>query len=54
MRKAEHILETTAAQLRDRSKSEAILLGNLSLARLRQGKVDEAAGRCTKRWTSSS
>ncbi|MBW4720718.1 helix-turn-helix domain-containing protein [Saccharothrix obliqua] len=43
-RRAEHILEATSAQLRNRSKSEAILLGNLSLARLRQGKVDEAAG----------
>ncbi|WP_158842511.1 helix-turn-helix domain-containing protein [Saccharothrix deserti] len=38
------ILETAAAELRDRSKSEAIVLGNLSLAYLRQGKVDEAAG----------
>ena len=44
VRKAETILEATAAQLRNRSKSEAIVLGNLSLARLRQGKVDEAAG----------
>lgn len=42
--KAAVILEATAAQLRDRSKSEAIVLGNLGLARLRQGKVDEAAG----------
>jgi hypothetical protein len=42
--KAAVILETTAAQLHDRSKSEAIVLGNLGLARLRQGKVDEAAG----------
>ncbi|WP_433266236.1 helix-turn-helix transcriptional regulator [Actinosynnema sp. CS-041913] len=42
--KAETILEATAVQLRNRSKSEAIVLGNLSLARLRQGKVDEATG----------
>ncbi|GAA3844086.1 hypothetical protein GCM10022243_08120 [Saccharothrix violaceirubra] len=41
--KAETILDTTAGRLRDRSKSEAIVLGNLTLARLRQGKVDEAA-----------
>jgi len=42
---AELILEATALELRDRSKSQAIVLGNLSLAYIRQGKLDEAAGR---------
>ena len=42
--RAASILSATAAELRERSKSAAIMLGNLSLARLRQGKVDEAAG----------
>jgi transcriptional regulator with XRE-family HTH domain len=41
---AELILEATALELRDRSKSQAIVLGNLSLAYIRQGKLDEAAG----------
>ncbi|MEV8439045.1 helix-turn-helix domain-containing protein [Actinosynnema sp. NPDC051121] len=41
---AEPILLATAAQLRDRSKSQAIVLGNLSLAYIRQAKLDEAAG----------
>ncbi len=39
---AQPILEATARELRDRSKSQAIVLGNLSLAYLRQGKLDEA------------
>jgi len=39
---AQPILEATAQELRDRSKSQAIVLGNLSLAYLRQGKLDEA------------
>lgn len=43
-KQAEPILETTANELRDRSKSRAIVLGNLSLAYIRQGKLDEAAG----------
>ncbi|MFE2756517.1 helix-turn-helix transcriptional regulator [Actinosynnema sp. NPDC059335] len=42
--RAARILDATAAELRERSKSAAIVLGNLSLARLRQGQVDEAAG----------
>jgi hypothetical protein len=42
--RAELILEATARELRDRSKSQAIVLGNLSLAYLRQRKLDEAAG----------
>jgi transcriptional regulator with XRE-family HTH domain len=40
---AQKVLETTAQQLRDRSKAQAVVLGNLSLAYLRQGKLDEAA-----------
>lgn len=39
---AQPILETTARELRDRSKSQAIALGNLGLAYIRQGKVDDA------------
>jgi len=42
-KQAQPILEATARELRDRSKSQAIVLGNLSLAYLRQGKLDEAA-----------
>jgi tetratricopeptide (TPR) repeat protein len=41
-KQAEPILEMTARELRDRSKSQAIVLGNLTLAYLRQGKVDAA------------
>ncbi|EHR48722.1 putative transcriptional regulator [Saccharomonospora marina XMU15] len=41
---AQPILETTAHQLRDRSKSQAIVLGNLALAYLRQRRLDEAVG----------
>lgn len=43
--RAHAILEDTAHELCDRSKSQAIVLGNLSLACLRQGNLDEAAGR---------
>ncbi|GAA1017097.1 helix-turn-helix domain-containing protein [Streptomyces thermogriseus] len=42
-KRAEPILATTAQALRDRSKSQAIVLGNLALARIRQKKLDEAA-----------
>ncbi|ASO21303.1 transcriptional regulator with XRE-family HTH domain [Actinoalloteichus hoggarensis] len=41
-KRAEPILEITAQALRDRSKSQAIVLGNLALARIRQQKLDEA------------
>jgi hypothetical protein len=41
-KQAQPILEATAGELCDRSKSQAIVLGNLSLAYLRQGKLDEA------------
>lgn len=41
-RKAEHLLAQTAAELHDRRKSRAILLGNLTLARLRSGDLDSA------------
>lgn len=39
---AQPILERTATQLRDRSKSRAIVLGNLALADILQHKIDEA------------
>lgn len=41
-KRAQPILEATARELRDRPKSQAIVLGNLSLAYIRQGKVDDA------------
>jgi tetratricopeptide (TPR) repeat protein len=41
--KAQPILESTARSLRDRQKSRAIVLGNLALAHIRQGNLDEAA-----------
>jgi hypothetical protein len=41
-KRAQPILESTASALRDRSKSQAIVLGNLTLAYLRQRRVDEA------------
>ncbi len=44
-RRAQGLLETTAAALSDHSKSQAIVLGNLALALIRQGNLDEAAGR---------
>lgn len=42
-KQAQPILEATARELRDRSKSQAIVLGNLSLAHIRQKRPDEAA-----------
>jgi hypothetical protein len=39
---AQPILESTAREQRRHSKSRAIVLGNLSLARLRQGELDAA------------
>jgi transcriptional regulator with XRE-family HTH domain len=42
-KQAQPILEATARGLRDRSKSQAIVLGNLSLAHVRQGRPDDAA-----------
>lgn len=44
-RRAQGLLEETAASLSDHSKSQAIALGNLALALIRQGNLDEAAGR---------
>ncbi|WP_308298985.1 helix-turn-helix transcriptional regulator [Streptomyces sp. GESEQ-35] len=41
-RKAEQLLAQTAAELHDRRKSRAIVLGNLTLARLRDGDLDGA------------
>jgi hypothetical protein len=43
--RAQALLEATAASLNDHSKSQAIVLGNLALALIRQGDLDEAAGR---------
>ena len=40
--RARQYLEATAAQLQDRRKSRAIVLGNLTLACIRQGEVDAA------------
>ncbi len=42
-KRAQPILERTAEALGDRSKPHAIVLGNLALARIRLGKLDEAA-----------
>ena len=39
------LLEDTAAHLRDGSKSQAVVLGNLALAFIRQGNLDAAVGR---------
>ncbi len=44
-RRAQGLLQTTATALSDHSKSQAIVLGNLALALIRQGNLDEAAGR---------
>jgi tetratricopeptide (TPR) repeat protein len=44
-KRAQSILEETARSLRDRSKSQAIVLGNLTLACIRQGNLEEAAAR---------
>jgi transcriptional regulator with XRE-family HTH domain len=41
-RKAEQLLTQTAAELHDRRKSRAIVLGNLALARIRQRDLDAA------------
>lgn len=40
--KAASLLAQTASLLSDASKAQAIVLGNLSLARIAQGRVDEA------------
>ncbi|MGX7829092.1 helix-turn-helix transcriptional regulator [Actinokineospora sp. 24-640] len=42
-KRALSVLEATAAQMRARSKSQAIVLGNLGLGYIRQGEVDSAA-----------
>ncbi len=42
-KRAAPILAEAAMALQDRSKAQAIVLGNLSLAYLRQGQLDEAA-----------
>jgi transcriptional regulator with XRE-family HTH domain len=43
--RARRLLEGTAAAMRDQSKAQAVVLGNLALALIRQGQLDEAAGR---------
>ncbi|MER7399688.1 helix-turn-helix transcriptional regulator [Streptomyces sp. NPDC000151] len=40
--RAQRFLEDTAAELRDRRKSRAIVLGNLTLSRIREGRLDAA------------
>ncbi|MFG3101629.1 transcriptional regulator [Streptomyces sp. NPDC048182] len=47
-RRAESLLADTAEQLRDRRKSRAIVLGNLTLARIRQGDLDGALAGLTE------
>ncbi len=42
-KRAESMLESAAQSLQDRPKSQAIVLGNLALARLRQGDLEMAA-----------
>jgi transcriptional regulator with XRE-family HTH domain len=44
-RRAQGLLEATAAAMSDQSKAKAVVLGNLALALIRQGQLDEAAGR---------
>ena len=44
-RQARGLLEITAASLTDGSKAQAIVLGNLALAHIQQGNLDQAAGR---------
>ena len=44
-RRAQGLLEQAAAAHSDHSKPQAIVLGNLALALIRQGDLDEAAGR---------
>lgn len=43
LRRAERTLEDAAHQLQQHNKSRALILGNLSLARLRRGDLDAAA-----------
>jgi hypothetical protein len=43
------LLEQAAAAHRDHSKPQAIVLGNLALALIRQGDLDEAARRQAER-----
>src|ERR1700722_1140914 len=45
VRQARGLLEITAASLTDGSKAQAIVLGNLALAHIGQGDLDQAAGR---------
>jgi hypothetical protein len=42
--RAQRFLESTVIEVREGSKSHAIVLGNLALAYIRQGKADEAVG----------
>ncbi|MEV0622429.1 helix-turn-helix transcriptional regulator [Nonomuraea sp. NPDC050404] len=44
-RRAQSLLEGTALTLNDRSKAQAIVLGNLALTAIRQGNLDDAAAR---------
>lgn len=44
-RRAQGLLEATAIALSDQSKAQAVVLGNLALALIAQGLIDEAAGR---------
>ncbi|MEV0598502.1 helix-turn-helix transcriptional regulator [Streptomyces sp. NPDC050315] len=46
--RAQRFLEGTAADLRDRRKSRAIVLGNLTLSRIREGKLDAALASFTE------
>ncbi|MFJ8753881.1 hypothetical protein ACIREO_31825 [Streptomyces sp. NPDC102441] len=47
-RRAEILLTDTAEKLRDRRKSRAIVLGNLTLARIRQRDVEAAVASLTE------
>ncbi|MDX3380694.1 transcriptional regulator [Streptomyces niveiscabiei] len=42
--RAEALLAETSKKVREKSKSQAIVLGNLALAQIRRGAVDEATG----------
>jgi hypothetical protein len=44
-RRAHHFLDETAVVLQDHSKSKAIVLGNLAMASIRHGNLEEAATR---------
>jgi tetratricopeptide (TPR) repeat protein len=44
-RRAARVLEETAKELRDQSKSQAVVLGNLALAYIRLGALDAAVAR---------